>query len=160
MLTFPISSEEEQRLCVEVAVDDDERVEDTETFHLEISTKVPRIRIRQSTATVRVEDNDVVEVAMTSPQLSVEEGEKVNVCITRNGVIEKTVIVDLSLEPGTAQGRQVYSNTLHHLSLVFLPPQPDLISTTSTSRSSSPRRPWPNETSVPISPPSRTTWWS
>lgn len=93
-------------------MDDDERVEDTETFHLEISTKVPRIRITQSTATVRVEDNDVVEVAMTSPQLSVEEGEKVSVCVTRNGVIEKTVIVDLSLEPGTAQGRQTRCITI------------------------------------------------
>ena len=93
-------------------VDDDERVEDTETFHLQISTKVPRIRIRQSPATVRVEDNDIVEVAVTSPELSVEEGEKVNLCITRNGVIEKTVIVYLSLEPGTAQGRQTRCITI------------------------------------------------
>ena len=104
LVTFQVSSEEVQTQCVEVTVDDDDRVEDVETFHVEISTTVPRIRIGGNTATVRVTDNDVVDVAMTSQQLSVDEGETVSVCVSRSGVIEKTVTVGLSLEPRSAQG--------------------------------------------------------
>ena len=99
-------------MCVDVEVVNDDRVEDTETFHLEISTTVPRIRFGQSTATVRVEDDDTVEVAMTAPELSVEEGGQVSVCVTRRGVIEKTVTVDLSLEPHTALGEHCHKLSL------------------------------------------------
>ena len=103
-LVFSVSSEGIQRLCVNVFVEDDDRVEDVETFHLEISTRVPRIRITQGMATVRIQDDDMVTVDMTSQELSVDEGEVVSVCVSRSGVIEKTVTVDLSLEPRSAQG--------------------------------------------------------
>ena len=164
-LTFAVSSESQQRVCAEVSVVDDDRVEDVETFHLEISTRTPRIRLSHSTATVRIEDDDVVSVAMTTPELSVEEGEEVRVCVTRSGVIEKTVTVDLSLESRTAQGKhswfKIYTRSLiafHPLSLIAL--QPALTSTMSTSRSSSLPLPWLSETSAPPSPPCRTRWWS
>ena len=189
---FSVSSEGIQRLCVNVFVEDDDRVEDVETFHLEISTRVPRIRITQNMATVRIQDDDMVAVDMTSRELSVDEGGVVSVCVSRSGVIEKTVTVDLSLEPRSAQG--IYTSSFVTLTLssslscpgcdLFALPlpcctsdtytafslpaplthtlpslslQPDLISPTSTFRSSSLRRPWPSETSAATSPPVRTT---
>ena len=130
-LTFPVSSEEQQRVCADnvVEVVDDERLEDVETFHLEIATTVPRIRIGQSTATVRVEDDDMVEVAMSSPELTVEEGEQVSVCVTRRGVIERMVAVNLSLVPHTAGGEEFVINkcaAIIDLSLSLTLPSPSL----------------------------------
>ena len=112
---FSVSSEGIQRLCVNVFVEDDDRVEDVETFHLEISTRVPRIRITQNMATVRIQDDDMVAVDMTSRELSVDEGGVVSVCVSRSGVIEKTVTVDLSLEPRSAQG--IYTSSFVTLTL-------------------------------------------
>jgi hypothetical protein len=116
-VVFQPSPEEEQTVCVDVAVEDDEILEDEESFLLELSTSVPRITVERSTATVRVTDEDSVRVAMTDASLSVEEeGGTVSVCVARHGLIDKSVDVFLSLEARTAHAGSDFNNdriTIH-----------------------------------------------
>lgn len=108
---FLPSAESQQTECVEVLVVDDDILEDIETFHLEITTAVPRVTLTLSAATVSVVDDDSVYVTLMSGEHSVEEdgeggqGGEVEVCVQQTGVIEKAVVVELFTEADTAHGK-------------------------------------------------------
>lgn len=107
-IVFAPSSAPHQTECVDVYIINDVILEDVETFHLEITTTVPRVSITQSTATVRVYDEDSVEVSLVEDVIRVPEemeGGEVDVCVIRTGVIEKAVVVQLSTQPQTALGK-------------------------------------------------------
>ena len=85
----------------------DDILEDVETFHLEISTAVPRVDVSLSTAVVTMMDDDDVYVSLVSSEYSVEEEaerREVEVCVQLTGVIERQVEVTLFTEEDTAHG--------------------------------------------------------
>lgn len=100
-----------ERVCVEVLLEDDDILEDVETFYLEIATTVPNVTITLGSATVSVVDDDSVDVSLVTSEHSVmeedEEGQggEVEVCVRLTGVLEKAVRVELSTESDTARGK-------------------------------------------------------
>ena len=104
---FQPSVEPRQTECVEVFLVNDDILEDVETFHLEISTAVPRVDVSLSTAVVIMMDDDDVYVSLVSSEYSVEEEaerREVEVCVQLTGVIEREVEVTLFTEEDTAHG--------------------------------------------------------
>lgn len=108
---FTPSTEPQQRVCVEVLVEDDDILEEVETFHLEITTAVPNVTITLGRATVSVVDDDSVHVSLVRSEQSVMEedeeghGGEVEVCLRLTGVLEKAVQVELFTESDTARGK-------------------------------------------------------
>ena len=108
MIVFLPSVKPQQTECVDVLILDDDILEDVETFHVGITTTVPRVTIVTSTAMVSVVDEDSVEVTLVTRELNVteeEEGGTVEVCVEEEGVLEKEVEVQLFTVAGTAHGK-------------------------------------------------------
>lgn len=95
---------------------DDEILEAVESFHVEISTNVPRVEVGRSTATVSLVDNDGVYMSLLERELTVNEdaaagggsGAQIWMCVRMTGIIQTGVVVRLFTEAGTAQGTHLH----------------------------------------------------
>lgn len=98
-----IFSPNEVTKTVEIPIEDDRRVEDTETIDLSLSDPAGGATLgEQQTAVLEIADNDiVVEFSETLP-LAIEEDEGIELTLVRSGVLDVAAAVTLQLEDQSA----------------------------------------------------------
>ena len=101
-LTF---NENTSRACVDVPIDDDDRVENPENFTIVVDGDDPDVDFVPPTSVVTVTDNDRVVIGFEMERYQGDEGEAVEVCaILRNGSLGRPVIVEVFTNDLSAEG--------------------------------------------------------
>lgn len=101
-LTF---NETTSRACVDVPIDDDDRVENPENFTVVVDGDDPDVDFVPPTSVVTIIDDDRVVIGFEMERYQGEEGQTVEVCvIIRNGTLEKPVLVEIFTGDLSAEG--------------------------------------------------------
>ena len=106
-------NEATSRACAVIPITDDNRVEVPENFTVVISGDDPEVEFVPSSSTVTIIDNDRVVIGFEMERYREQEGRMVEVCaIIRNGSLERSVMVQISTEDISAEGRHTHSHIL------------------------------------------------
>ena len=98
-------NETTSRACADIPITDDNRVELTENFTVEIRSDDPDVDFAPPTATVTIIDNDRVVIGFEMEQYQGEEGGTVEVCaVLMNGTLERSLEIALFTGNISAQG--------------------------------------------------------
>lgn len=91
-LTFHPAAGPEQRECVTVSLENDNRFEEDEEFVVLLGVQTSAVSIHISRTVVTILDDDVVTLSLAMPTRSVVEGESgVSVCVELTGPTERNV---------------------------------------------------------------------
>ena len=90
---------------MEILIQNDTILENTESFDVVISTIDPGVNLTRLRVPVYIQDDDGVRVSIEHREYSIQEGEgSLTVCTTLDGAIERNVQLVLLMVPNTAQG--------------------------------------------------------
>lgn len=94
------------RVCVDVSIIDDNRVENSEQFRVTVSSRDPDVIITIPTAIVTIYDNDEPVIGFAKAEYRGKEGQTVEVCITVDNILERSVsiLVNVSVEDESTEG--------------------------------------------------------
>ena len=97
--------------CVSIPLNDDEILEDTETFQVVMTSQDSGVHTTaHSVADVFILDNDGVRMGIQEREYEIGESQgTLSLCVELTGRIAKNVIVHLSTESDTATGEHIYS---------------------------------------------------
>ena len=109
---------DEQRKCVNISINDDVRVESSETFTLHLSSTDSAVTIDHSYTTIEIIDNDQVMLSLDQISYTVlEDAGEVLVSILLTGRLERDIEVLLNSTDGSASSPDDYSSLSEILTL-------------------------------------------
>ena len=101
-------SETISAICLDISINDDNRVEYPENFTVGISSHDPDVDYMTQNSTVTIIDNDVAWVGFEMAEYHQEEGKMVEVCaVVSNSTLERSVLVNISTKNISTEGSTV-----------------------------------------------------
>ena len=105
----PLQSSVQQN-CTYFSILNDDTVEETESFFVQLSADDPQLDIRSNSSRIIIDDMDVVDVGFVRSPQTVSEGDgQVEVCVNLSARVERAVTVILATDDGTAHQLVDYS---------------------------------------------------
>ena len=95
-------------ICVDISINDDNRVEYPENFTVGISSYDQDVDYMTQNSIVTIIDNDMAWIGFEMAEYRREEGEMVEVCaMVSNSTLERSVLVNISTEDVSTEGLTV-----------------------------------------------------
>ena len=108
-----LSSEEQQRECVDISILHDSILENTEVIEVTLSSPGDGVRFTRPTTNVYVLDDDGVRMGLETRDYAGYEGEEIEICVQLVGMISQDINLNLRTEADSAQGT-CYSTTARY----------------------------------------------
>ena len=101
------------KACVNITIEDDSILEDSENFTVTITSGDPDVSFETAEAKISIMDNDNITIGFEMEKYSArEDQESVEVCArVREGILQRRVSVLFSTKAGDASSPEDYANT-------------------------------------------------
>ena len=96
-----------RRQCVNVSVVDDEVLENTEQFQVQLSSPNSFVRLVRPRSVVYLLDNDGVRISLEQREVELSEAQEtggIDICVSLVGLTQRDIPVTLTTQQGTASG--------------------------------------------------------